>query len=112
MTARGDLHGAFKEIRLLGAKARRPLKAVRLSDGTLASSTQQNDDIWQEHFCSVTAGALVDDIAFLRRASVVPTIQDSVVDFSPQRVWAAISALSRHKGVGPDSVPSELLQAG
>ena len=107
-----DSRRTFAIVRQLAGLTTAPqVKSVRKADGSLAESEVERQERWQAHFAGVFHGKFVDKVSLVA-ASARDASDDASVDVSPPAVERSFRRLGRHKGVGLDRVPAELLQAG
>ena len=107
----GDFRTSFGVARALGAAEAMANTAVYKKDGVLTTSRAEEIARWDEQFAGVFAGQLVPK-ASLQPAPPATCPPQTPIDASPVSTEAAFAALGRNKGVGPDGIPAELLQAG
>ena len=107
----GDSKGAYKIVKRLAGVKTKPPNALYLEDGTLPNSEAERQSRWLRHSCQVLSGRVVDTDAELITGSM-DIINDSSIDFSPDRVAKHLQSLPRGKGTGPDGLPVELLVLG
>ena len=77
----------------------------------MTTSEEERQQRWQEYFCEVFGGAIVN-VNALAGSVVDPPARVTALDVGPEKTEAAIKRLKRHRGVGRVEVPAELLQAG
>jgi hypothetical protein len=107
----GDTAKCYAVARRLSKFAPRPLPAVKLEDGTLATDPTLRAERWVRHFCATLSGQALDSAEEtavpapppLPITSFVPTVED---------IGAAIAKLGSGKAAGPDAIPAEVLKAG
>ena len=107
----GDARGTFAVARALSGRALGSTNAVYQLDGTLTDCPASRERRWQQHFSTVFNGPVVDKHSLREEASPSSQIPFTL-DLGPAAVEAAFAQLGRNKGVGPDQIPAELLQAG
>lgn len=112
-SAKGDFRTTFVCVRQLAGSSTQSDKSVRLATGELASTEQQRQERWQEHFCEVFNGSIcrrgelpraIADYSDLARSSTFHT--------SLEITRQSYAALKSCIGVGTDHIGGELLQAG
>ena len=128
LASSGDSHGMYCIVRALaGRKQNGVALPIYKQDGTLTRGDEERELRWQEHFAGVFGGR-VSDIGRVREehesfASVASGSQaishreaesDPVLAklMTPSAVECAVATLKKRKGIGPDGVSSEMLQAG
>ena len=107
---RNDLKTAFGVARSLGAAKTIQNTSVYKLDGSLTTSPEEESARWDEHFAAVFQGELVSRDQLRCKAELSPPPVS--LDTGVERTAAAFEALGKNKGVGPDGIPAELLQAG
>ena len=106
-----DARTCFAIVRSLAGNRCRPVSSLYKRDGTLTCGQEEYDARLVEHNAELFKAAIVDSSAVAAVASSCPA-PSSVLHVSPEKTEAAYRALKRNKGVGPDGIPCELLQAG
>ena len=98
---------------------RRALPAVRLEDGSLASSVEESTERWIRHFSAVEGGHVCTEkhLLELRHRRLCEKEGDTFEIGShemPTRVdlERALQSTQTHKACGPDFIPGELLRYG
>ena len=106
-----DFRTSFQLVRLLAGCTPRPLQAVRLKDGRLSATAAQRDARWQEHYCDLFNGYVVDNPSVLvTRPGALA--QHHEFRHSCSQLEGAIQRLGNNKGLGPDELPAEVAKAG
>ena len=107
---RGDFAGTFKVVRSLGKYSPTPIKAVRLSDGTITKTAAERELRWQEYFADLYRGTVCNST--LDTVSVSPTPINTQLRISVQQTFDYLQRLGVDKACGPDELPAKLLKAG
>eukprot|EP00973_Karenia_brevis_P081561 11305703-Karenia_brevis.AAC.1 len=107
----GDYQSTYKIVRLLRGYVPKPMKSVRMKDGSLSTNAEQCQLRWQEHFCELFNGRIVQDLTDL---ATPPGTSCSEGGFIPSisAVENTIQKLGDRKALGLDGLPAELLKAG
>ena len=84
---------------------------IRTTNGSLTASEEERQQRWQERFCEVFGDTIVN-INALAGSVVDAPAQITALDVGPEKTEVALKRLKRHRGVGRDEAPAELLQAG
>ena len=110
----GDMRTGYALVRALSGASFKQNPQLLKKDGSVTSSQVEVDLRWQEHFAEVLAGDVVQAAALHRRVPAVEGRQcvDTIMEVGPEATELAFAKLGRNKGVGPDGIPAELLQAG
>ena len=106
-----DYRTSYQLVRLLAGFAPRPLQAVRLKDGSLSTTAAQRDARWQEHYCELFNGYVVDNPSALATAPARP-VREHAFLHSCAQLECAIQRLGNNKGLGPDELSAEVAKAG
>jgi hypothetical protein len=107
---RGDSRGVFAVVKKLANSQKRPPPAVILEDGTVSKCREEMLERIQRHFCSVSRGAVVQDLEFLK--TLPSHVAEGCFDVSPERFFSANMKLSINRGLGLDGIGAALLRAG
>ena len=108
----GNSRLLYATVRKLAGYIPRPDCSVFLASGAIASSDQEIDERWQEHFAGLFGAEVCPDTSPAASLPTAPFPSDS--NFNPRvaEVVGALAALPARKATGPDGIPAELLKAG
>ena len=108
----------FQVTKCFKAKARAPIPAIQLADGTLAKTPLQARRRWQEHFCDMLHARVtrLDQLAKSNVASQHATFaQMMCVEFSLDnapnffQLVDLCRSVTRNKSFGEDNIPGDVL---
>ena len=108
----GNSRELYATVRKLAGYIPRPDRSVFLASGAIASSDQEIDERWQEHFAGLFGAEICPDTSSAASQPTVPFPSDSHFNPSVAEVAGALAALPARKATGPDGIPAELLRAG
>ena len=102
------MRASFAMAKGLGAPHFIPNSAVKKKNGDLTQSSDEAISRWEEHYAEVYRGTGVTEADLLAKNASHPVQMDA----GPRATQTAFAKLGRNKGIGPDGIPAELLQAG
>ena len=108
----GNSRMLYATVRKLAGYIPRPDRSVFLASGAIASSEQEIDERWQEHFAGLFGAEVCPDTSSAASLPTAPFPSDSNFNPSVAEVEGALAALPARKATGPDGIPAELLRAG
>ena len=108
----GNPRMLYAMVRKLAGYIPRPDRSVFLASGAIASSEQEIDERWHEHFAGLFGAEVCPDTSSAASLSTAPFPSDSNLNPSVAEVVGALAALPARKATGPDGIPAELLRAG
>ena len=94
----GDIRGTFAVVKKMKGFQVRPKKTVLLKDGTVASDENARQARWQDHFCEVLCGRIVEDRQALITIPTYTSENRGCVDVSPERFLRKFTRMNPHKG--------------
>ncbi|CAE7878516.1 PETs, partial [Symbiodinium microadriaticum] len=105
---------AFPAARSSRRSNLQPLPAVYNNDGQLATTPEEKQECWRQHFASQELGEVVSDETYLDKFRHRPVTDTPVFDLevvpSLPEVEQIILGLKKHKAPGPDSITADLLR--
>ena len=108
----GNSRTLYAMVRKLAGYIPRPDRSVFLANGAIASSEQEIDERWQEHFAGLFGAEVCPDTSYAASLPTAPFPSESNFNPSVAEVVGALAALPARKATGPDGIPAELLRAG
>jgi len=109
--ARSDMRGAFGVVRKISGFNIRAPKVVKLKSGLLSKTEDERQSRWQEHFCEVFSGKIETCRDSLITEPGLP-IAEHTFRVTPQDLLQQFIMMSTGKGLGPDTISSDLLKCG
>ena len=106
----GNTAGACGVVKKLKSSGSRLPKVVKMEDGSLSTTEEMRVTRMQKHFTEAMRGTYVGGVSELGTAPI--TISKGNFHISPYTLELAIRRLGAGKGLGPDAICAELLQAG
>ena len=109
----GNYQQTFAIVKRLAGKSRAHNHSVRLKNGSMATSKQERECRWEEHFAEVFNARIVSFSSLHARGnSSSACLYDHTIPVLPSDTEKSIKKLGQNKGVGIDNIPAELLKAG
>ena len=105
------MRGAFGVVRKISGFNIRAPKVVKLKSGLLSKTEDERQSRWQEHFCEVFSGKIETCRDSLITEPGLP-IAEHTFRVAPQDLLQQFIMMSTGKGLGPDTISSDLLKCG
>ena len=108
----GNIRGTFAVIKALTKHTVRAQPAVKLLDGTVVNDEQRRQQRWHEHFCQIFNGRTFASVTHLETLPRIRLDVSSIcVDWTPEHLLKIFATMNPRKGMGPDSLPSNVWSA-